>query len=291
MRVLITGATSFIGKNLVRGLVELYPEHHYIGICNHLPNDNECKDIDLIYADLSNREATSAIRKLKPDLVYHLAGVSSPNYLGLNRLWEVNVNGTLNLLNAIKCPIVFASTANIHGEMPHDEEQLSTFYAASKKTGENLIETFVRQNLIPAGRSIRLCGVVGPGMTHGLLPSIIDRVNNGVEIFSMLKNTRKTYIHIDDVLDFLFAYVNIYALDTLSICPYMQYTISNTDSLTTTEVTEIVYEYLRGGGKPTITYSGSSYVGDIEYSQPKSTVDNLLYPTSKEAILQALRTY
>jgi nucleoside-diphosphate-sugar epimerase len=285
MRVLITGATSFIGKSLIKKLVELYPDNHYIGICNHLPNTEEIKDIDLIYADLSSNEASSAIRKLKPDLVYHLAALSSPNYIGINRLWEVNVNGTLNLLNGIQCPIIFTSTANIYGEMPHLEEQLTTFYAASKKTGENLIETFVRQELIPAGRSVRLCGVVGPGMTHGLLPSIIDRVKNGTKTFSMLKNTRKTYIHIDDVVEFLTNYL------TIPISGYAAFTLSNKDSLTTTEVTELIYKHFREQGEPIITYSGQSYIGDIEYSQPKSDINVLHYPTSKEAILQALGTY
>lgn len=288
MKVLITGATSFIGKHLVNRLYERYPNNHYIGICNHSPNDVEQNWLDLYYVDLCSPDTSAKIREMKPDLVYHLAAISSPGMLIHDRLWNVNVNGTLNLLNGIKCPIIFASTANIYGEMPHLEEQLTTFYSASKKTGENLIETFVRQNLISAGHCIRLSGVVGPNMTHGLLPVLIKKIKNKENPINLLRNTRKTYIHINDVVDYLAHYIDGNKL----VDRYKQFTLSNKDSLDTTEVAELIYDFFNPGQKPVLKYSGVSYVGDIEYSHPenKSLVD-LQYPTCKKAILAALESY
>jgi len=290
MRILITGATSFIGKHLVKELVRCFPNNQYIGICNHSPNDNEIKELDLYYTDLANPQTENIVANyFKPDLVYHLAAISNPNYSSVKTIWDTNVNGTLYLLKGIKCPIVFASTANILGGYPHYKEELTTIYAATKRAAECLIEGFARQDLCK-GVSIRLTGVVGPNMSHGLLPVLIKKSKEQQNPMELLRDTRKTYIHIEDVVNQFIYYADSYNWDTNP--KYQQHTMSNKDSLSTTEVANLVYGFFNSGSFPQLKYSNVSYSGDIDYSNPKHTTKkDLIYPSSSGAILKALESY
>ena len=105
-KVLLTGATGFIGSNLVKELlshnVEIVAvvrakyEHQKIELANE-------KSIRLVYCDLENY---SHLPDLLPDrdidVAYHLAwrGVSGPD-LANSALQIANVEGTLELINAL----------------------------------------------------------------------------------------------------------------------------------------------------------------------------------------------
>jgi len=290
MRILITGATSFIGKHLTKQLISRFPQNQYIGICNHSPNDNKFPELDLYYTDLANPETANIVRNyFKPDLVYHLAAISNPSFNTIKKIWDINVNGTLYLLNGINCPIIFASTANILGGFPHYREELTTMYTATKRAAECLIEGFARQDLCK-GVSLRLTGVVGPDMTHGLLPVLVKKAKEKENPMQLLKNTRKTYIHIDDVVNNLIRYIDGYNWQNHP--KYEKFTMSNKDSLSTTEFANLVYGFFNHGQIPELKYSDVSYNGDIDYSNPKNTIKtDLVYSSSTQAIYKALESY
>ena len=88
MRVLVTGATGFIGRSLAARLVNeegtavtaLIREHH---AHRTLPDSLEANrsKINFIYADLRDFQQTKlAVWEVQPDIIFHLAaaGVSDP---------------------------------------------------------------------------------------------------------------------------------------------------------------------------------------------------------------------
>ncbi|VVB59305.1 L-arabinose 1-dehydrogenase (NAD(P)(+)) [uncultured archaeon] len=157
MRILITGGTGFLGKRLAK---EAQRRGAQVAVLSHNVDDEERKrgnlgarlsddefrqlGIKVIEGDILNRE------QLKNafagyDVVYHLAAEldeSSPD------LWQVNVEGTRNVVNACKASgvkrLIFASAIGVLGESgtPLDENAPyapETKYEKSKAAAEKLV--------------------------------------------------------------------------------------------------------------------------------------------------------
>lgn len=101
MKALITGIDGFVGYHLYKLLISQGIEVHGTTINKDYINE----DITLHHMNLLNKdEVINVIKKVSPNYVYHLAGQSA---VGLS--WKepvltmnVNVNGTINLLDAIR---------------------------------------------------------------------------------------------------------------------------------------------------------------------------------------------
>ncbi|WP_142827208.1 polysaccharide biosynthesis C-terminal domain-containing protein [Planococcus soli] len=114
MKVLITGAGGFIGKNLVaelknQGISEVF---EYTSKTDSLDFDKYCKEADFIF---------------------HLAGVNRPK--SQSEYMEGNYGFTNDLINKLKkynnlCPIVFSSSI---------QSSLDNAYGLSKKNAEKLL--------------------------------------------------------------------------------------------------------------------------------------------------------
>ncbi|MGL5258293.1 MAG: GDP-mannose 4,6-dehydratase [Proteocatella sp.] len=101
MKALITGIDGFVGYHLYKLLISQGIEVHGTTINKEYINE----DITVHHMNLLNKdEVINVIKKVSPNYVYHLAGQSA---VGLS--WKepvltmnVNVNGTINLLDAIR---------------------------------------------------------------------------------------------------------------------------------------------------------------------------------------------
>lgn len=104
-KVLVTGATGFVGSNLVRRLLDEEYEVHILTressnkwrIRDILPNLNE-HSVDL----LDGNRLKPLLEQINPDVIFHLAtlgiygGIQSPE----KDVIETNLFGTMNLINA-----------------------------------------------------------------------------------------------------------------------------------------------------------------------------------------------
>ena len=126
MKILITGANGFIGKNLIAEL----KNNNYTDILKF--------DIDTEFSLLDEYCKVA-------DFVFHLAGVNRPKedsqYMKENYEFTSTVIERLNHYNN-KCPIIFSSSiqatcANLYGESKKSAEKLFIDY--TKKTGAKIL--------------------------------------------------------------------------------------------------------------------------------------------------------
>jgi len=105
MRVLITGVAGFVGGHVVGFLRDQHPEAAIVGLDNRPAARARSLGIEIVQADLEDAASVrSALARVRPDRVIHLAAQSSPQ-----RSWEdpagtlrTNVLGMLHLLEAVR---------------------------------------------------------------------------------------------------------------------------------------------------------------------------------------------
>lgn len=151
-QVLVTGGAGFIGRHVVKELVQ---KQYHVSIIDLKPADRDFSDLDVHYycADIKN-DLNVIFEKEKPDFVIHLAAqVNVAKSLEDPRLdASTNVLGTINILETcykhnVK-KIIFASSAAVYGDpvyLPIDEEhpvKPTSFYGVSKLAAESYIKLF-----------------------------------------------------------------------------------------------------------------------------------------------------
>ena len=171
-KVLITGAEGFTGRHLLKELTE----HGY-----------ECIGLK---SDLLDKDAIlSEVVTVCPNYVIHLASISFTAEVDTNKIYNVNVVGSMNLLEALsklKEPpenVILASTAAVYGvagKSFQDEEMAPapvSHYACSKVCMEHLAKNYA--NFFPI-TIVRPFNYTGPG--HGekfLIPKIVKAYKTG----------------------------------------------------------------------------------------------------------------
>jgi GDP-4-dehydro-6-deoxy-D-mannose reductase len=109
MRVLITGATGFVGGHLVEHLaargdqiVGLARGTRWPEPLSHLTGLARLESLDL--SDCAEDELVEWLRRKLPEVVYHLAAWSNPSksLADPRGTWAVNLGGTLNLLEGLR---------------------------------------------------------------------------------------------------------------------------------------------------------------------------------------------
>jgi GDP-4-dehydro-6-deoxy-D-mannose reductase len=152
-RVLITGATGFVGKHLWRALEDGEPSAFDIfGTAYPLAPPSSGNKI--FFLDLrAGKEVRKLVDEIQPNWVFHLAAISN-----VRKSWEMrgettetNVLGTQNLLEAVRqttpeARVLFVSSSDVYGFGPapagalKEEAPLEAVspYAYSKVAGEIL---------------------------------------------------------------------------------------------------------------------------------------------------------
>jgi dTDP-glucose 4,6-dehydratase len=125
-RLLLTGATGFIGKELYQrlGKYDVYTLERYVtGRYNHYDSNNK------IFLDLRNYEdIKSTIREINPAYVIHLAAISPVafSYEHYYEVSEVNYQASVNLIEACHeyadnlKQFIFAGTSEEYGQALKD---------------------------------------------------------------------------------------------------------------------------------------------------------------------------
>lgn len=196
-RILVTGSTGFVGKNLVGSLERRGAE---VLTLNDRTGDR---------TDVRDWQRIKEIGKV--NIVYHLAAITSVPYSFENprETYEVNVVGTLNMLELCRLrnveKIVFASSY-IYGHpqyVPIDEEhplRPSNPYAMSKGLAEDLCRAYHEYYGLEC-IVLRVFNVYGEGQSDNfLIPSILKQlVNREIELLDA--EPRRDFVNVADVVN------------------------------------------------------------------------------------------
>jgi nucleoside-diphosphate-sugar epimerase len=193
MIVLLTGASGFIGKH-----VDAYLESIGFDI---LPISSKT-------CNLLDRDKTiQLVKDVKPKYIVHLAANANGN--AGDAVISDNFNMTKNLLDAsvgIVDKFVFGSSIVVYAgnSNPQKEDGIlspTSYYGISKVLCDNLCDFYLRYHQLKT-TSLRMCAIVGKGMTHGLLKDVIRKVKEAdktIELFGQYPGSRKPYVHVNDV--------------------------------------------------------------------------------------------
>lgn len=206
MRLLITGATGFIGRNLIPHLLRegyeptlLVREAYGMGTPLPPPLDKHRPNLQLVYADLRNFNLTvRALREARPDTIIHLAaqGATTP-FLNPDTAVRHNLTGTLNLFRAA-FDKTFTTQRLIMARTPGELDKINV-YATSKAAAWGFGQMYTRtQNWPIVGAMIfQAYGPYQP--QQAFIPAAIRMARAG-ENFPMTSGTQtRDFVHVADV--------------------------------------------------------------------------------------------
>jgi GDP-4-dehydro-6-deoxy-D-mannose reductase len=228
-KYLLTGGSGFVGQWLAKALlargdaVDLSGLGTSIGGPKVLSPD-ERRQVRWLTADVRDSEDVDLlVERSRPDVVFHLAGVSFPPDAERSptTAYDVNALGAVRLLTAIRRRrlagvgdpvIVIVGSGMQYGQHPASEMPLTeaapqrpvSIYAASKAAQEVASLQFCRDSGL---RVICTRSFNHSGLGHGsqyLLPSLVDRVKRlrgrGEHRLALGNDVVRDYLHIADVV-------------------------------------------------------------------------------------------
>lgn len=163
--VLLTGAEGFTGRYVVDALRQA--GYRVLSLVRAVPTQ-----ADHFQADLTDAAALRALlAQLQPDYVVHLAALAFVAQQDVERFYDVNLFGTLNLLDALiaaQSPVrkvIVSSSANVYGNARHSPVAEDTcpapvnHYAMSKLSMEHMALTRLDKLPIVITRPFNYTGV------------------------------------------------------------------------------------------------------------------------------------
>lgn len=288
--IVVTGAVGFIGSNLVKRLLEDYPDSLVIGV----DSITDYYDVRLKYERLealraygdrfvflhksiADKDAVSGIfREYRPSVVVNLAAQAGVRYSITNpdAYIESNIIGFYNILEACRHSydggrtgvehLVYASSSSVYGsnrKVPYSTadkvDNPVSLYAATKKSNELLAHAYSKLYNIPS-TGLRFFTVYGPcGRPDMAYFSFTNKLIRGekIKIFNY-GNCLRDFTYIDDIVEGVVrvmrqAPVRRNGEDGLPEPPYKVYNIGNSSPESLLDFVNILQnELMRAGILP-----------------------------------------
>jgi nucleoside-diphosphate-sugar epimerase len=214
MKVLVTGASGFVGREMVRQL----SRQDDLRIAALTRDTRHCSvntdTVTWVSADITDGEAIlRTVSGVVPDTVIHLAAL---NQGSLRDLFRTNVIGTSNLLEAViqanpACRIIVISSSAVYGyagEAPIDEDipcAPLSLYGVSKVAEEHTAMMFYHTRGADVA-IVRPFNLVGPGLPTTLVCGhIIEQVlaadQKGDNLIELAESvSRRDFVDVRDLV-------------------------------------------------------------------------------------------
>lgn len=253
MKAFVSGGAGFVGSHLVRRLLRSEGAERVViydnftsGQRSYLEGLTDDSRLTVIEADLKEVERVCEAMT-GCDTIFHLAAnpdiakaITQPDI----DFWE-GTYLTQNVLEAMRQTearrIFYTSGSGVYGEDPSVEFPESygpcipiSTYGASKLASESLIASYCHMFGL-VGRAFRFANVVGPRQTHGVGYDFIRRLKDNPTTLRILGDgtQRKSYIHIDDVLEAIFL------VGAGEMRPYDVFNVATEDYVTVREIADM----------------------------------------------------
>ena len=201
-RVIVTGASGFIGFNMIKTLSQLGAE---VLVIDRTQPAEQISNVEFEWADLRHLDKT-----YDTDYLIHLAAVTNAGYAERFPLdtYETNVLGTVNLLNHInvRTRVLFPSTALTYraSETPIDEDgevDLSSTYALSKNMGEQVVR-FHCKRMGVAHTVVRFFNIFGPGqLPMYIVPQVLRQAIEDRKVVVRNGAVMRDLLYVDDCIE------------------------------------------------------------------------------------------
>ena len=213
-RVLITGATGFVGANLARRLLKEGHEIHLLIRPAHKPWRMEEIRKDAHWHEVELTDAAAVARvvgKIRPDWVFHLAAYGAySSQRDLETMVQTNILGTVHLLEACLRTgfesFVNTGSSSEYGVKDHAPSETeivepNSHYAVTKASATLFCRYTARHHEAPVS-TLRLYSVFGPYEEQTrLIPTLIRRGLKGELPPLVDPDGAHDFVFIDDVLD------------------------------------------------------------------------------------------
>ena len=271
-KVIVTGASGFIGLNLVRVLSGMGAE---ITVIDRMQPAERSPNVEFEWADLRHLDKT-----YEADYLIHLAAITNAGFAEKYPIdtFEVNVLGTINLLNhvQIKKRVLFPSTALVYetSSTPINEEakkDLSSVYALSKNVGEEVVRFHCNRMGVPH-TIVRFFNIFGPGqLPMYIVPQVLTQIREKHHIQIRNGSVMRDLLFVEDCID---------AVLKLSVTPAAQNSEFNIGSGHIVSISDVAKAAVEASGldnveitdlEEFIEFSPTAIMADIDKVQ--ATID------------------
>jgi nucleoside-diphosphate-sugar epimerase len=216
-KILVTGATGFVGSNLVRELIKDEYSEIYITL-RKSSNTWRIKDIvpklNIIYCDLSiDKQVNELVGQVRPNIVYHCVNYGGfPYENDFDKIMKINVLSTMNLINSCDYEKLDAfinlsssSEYGIKNEPMIENSELNptNLYGISKVMSTSYAHIYGKLNNLPI-LNFRLFSPFGYYESSSrLFPSLFLSILNNKSPNLASPTSSRDFIFIQDVVDVL----------------------------------------------------------------------------------------
>jgi nucleoside-diphosphate-sugar epimerase len=266
-RVLVTGATGFLGTHLLRALRAGEARVHALRRRADGKSRLPCDGIRWHEADITDVEGLRrAVGAAEPEIVVHLAAYgATPGQRDAELAYRVNVEGAWSLwraLDGIRCRLIHAGSCGEYGQAkgPLHEDQAcrpTWSYPATKHASVVLLSTLGRET----GRDViglRPFGPYGPADAPGrLVPQVIAALLEGRDVAVTAGEQLRDYLHVDD-------HVRAFLLAATRELPRTGevYNVGSGESVTVRALCELVAGAVGAGARGRIRFGALPYRSD-----------------------------
>jgi UDP-glucose 4-epimerase len=203
MRVLVTGASGFIGRHFISQVSDRY--ELFAGVRDPSKSESGGRSY-VLRVDLSHPLDMKALPP-SMDAIVHLAQANATFPEGANELLAVNTNSTQQLLDYARRVevhrFILISTGDVYGRRfglckEGDPVAAASYYALTKQAAEMLAQAYADYLQVCI---LRLFHPYGPKQTHRLIPNLGERIKqrDAIRLHSDGR-PRFTPTYIDDVV-------------------------------------------------------------------------------------------